>query len=109
MPLGGSINKNGVVAVQIMKIAFSFLLFNRTFDFKNMMLAILVSLISGIIVGTIPSGGFIGEMLIVSVFGFPTSLVPILVLMGTLTDPFTTMLSVTNQTSTAMVLSRLVE
>lgn len=109
MPLGGSINKNGVVAVQIMKIAFLFSMFHRTFDFKNMALAVIVAVVSGVIVGTIPSGGFIGEMFICSAFNFPTAVVPIIVIMGTLTDPFCTMTSVVSNTSTAMVVARLVD
>lgn len=109
MPLGGSINKNGVVSVQIMKIAFLFAMFHRTFDLKNMAMAVVVAVISGVIVGTIPSGGFIGEMFICSAFGFPTAVVPIIVIMGTLTDPFCTMNNVTSNPATAMVLARIVD
>lgn len=109
MPLGGSINKNGVVSVQIMKIAFLFAMFHRSFDLKNMALAVLVAVVSGVIVGTIPSGGFIGEMFICSAFNFPTAVVPIIVIMGTLTDPFCTMNNVTSNPATAMAVARVIE
>lgn len=109
MPLGGSINKNGVVSVQIMKIAFLFAMFHRSFDLKNMAMAVIVAVISGVIVGTIPSGGFIGEMFICSAFNFPTAVVPIIVIMGTLTDPFCTMNNVTSNPATAMLLARIID
>ncbi|WP_430611114.1 dicarboxylate/amino acid:cation symporter [Enterococcus sp. DIV0876] len=109
IPLGGSTHKNGVVSVQIMKIAFLFALYQRNFDLQQMLLAVLVAVISGIIVGTIPSGGFIGELFICTAFGFPTEAVPLIVIMGTLTDPFCTMINVTSDPAVSMVIARLID
>lgn len=109
IPLGGSTHKNGVVSVQIMKIAFLFAVFERSFGMKEMLTAIFVAVISGFIVGTIPSGGFIGEMFICTALGFPTDAIPIIVIMGTLTDPFCTMVNVTSDTAISMVIARLME
>ncbi|WP_071784183.1 dicarboxylate/amino acid:cation symporter [Paenibacillus antibioticophila] len=109
IPLGASVHKNGVVAVQIIKIVFLFGILNLTMGPADMATAIVVALISGIIVGTIPSGGFIGEMFICTAFGFPVEAVPILVIMGTITDPFCTMVNVTGDTAISMVISRIVE
>ncbi len=109
IPLGGSTHKNGVVSVQIMKIAFLFAVFERSFGMKEMLTAIFVAVISGIIVGTIPSGGFIGEMFICTALGFPTEAIPIIVIMGTLTDPFCTMVNVTSDPAISMVIARLME
>lgn len=109
IPLGGSAHKNGVVSVQIMKISFLFAAYGQVFELKDMALAIFVAIISGIIVGTIPSGGFIGEMFICTAFGFPTAAVPLLVIMGTLTDPFCTMINVTSDPAISMVIARLVD
>lgn len=109
IPLASSIHKDGVVIVQIMKIVFLFGILNINFTPDNIPKAILVALISGIIVGTIPSGGFIGEMFICTAFGLPTSVIPIIVIMGTITDPFCTSTSVTSQTSICMVMARLLE
>ncbi|MBO0993182.1 dicarboxylate/amino acid:cation symporter [Bacillus sp. SD088] len=109
IPLGGNTHKNGVVSVQIMKIAFLFAVFERSFGMKEMLVAIFVAVISGIIVGTIPSGGFIGEMFICTALGFPTEAIPIIVIMGTLTDPFCTMVNVTSDPAISMVITRLVE
>lgn len=109
IPLASSIHKDGVVIVQIMKIVFLFGILGLNFTPDNIPKAILVALISGIIVGTIPSGGFIGEMFICTAFGLPTSVIPIIVIMGTITDPFCTSTSVTSQTAICMVMARLLE
>lgn len=109
IPLGASMHKNGVVSVQIVKIAFLFGVFNMAMGPGDIAKAIIVALISGIIVGTIPSGGFIGEMFICTAFGFPTSVIPIIVIMGTLTDPFCTMNNVTGDPAMAMMVTRIVE
>lgn len=109
IPLGASMHKNGVVAVQIVKIAFLLGVFQMSFGPEEMLKAVLVAVISGVIVGTIPSGGFIGEMFICTAFGFPTSVIPVIVIMGTLTDPFCTMVSVTGDTALAMLVSKIVE
>lgn len=109
IPLGGSTHKNGVVSVQIMKIAFLFAIYQRNFGIQEMGMAVFVGVISGIIVGTIPSGGFIGELFICTAFGFPTEAVPLIVIMGTLTDPFCTMINVTSDSAISMVIARLVE
>ncbi|RPH29655.1 dicarboxylate/amino acid:cation symporter [Buttiauxella warmboldiae] len=109
IPLGGSVHKNGVVAVQIMKVAFLFAVFNRPFGIDAIGMAILVAMISGIIVGTIPSGGFIGEVLIATAFGFPPEVIPVIVIMGTISDSFCTMLNVTSDTAISMVIARMVE
>ena len=109
VPLAASTFKNGVVSVQIFKILFLLGVFHRDVDAKAILLAIAVALISGVIVGTIPSGGFIGEMFICSAFGFPTSVVPIIVVMGTLTDSFCTGTSITGAPASCMTIARIVE
>ncbi|WP_077610240.1 dicarboxylate/amino acid:cation symporter [Clostridium sp. Marseille-P2415] len=109
IPLGASMHKNGVVSVQIVKIAFLFGVFNMVMGPEDIVKAVIVALLSGIIVGTIPSGGFIGEIFICTAFGFPTSVIPVIVIMGTITDPFCTMNNVTGDTAMAMLITRIVE
>jgi Na+/H+-dicarboxylate symporter len=109
IPLAGLIHKDGVVIVQIMKIVFLFGALGLDFTASDAAKAVLVALISGMIVGTIPSGGFIGEMFICTTFGLPIEAVPILVIMGTITDPFCTTTSVTSQPAIAMVVAKLTE
>lgn len=109
VPLAASTFKNGVISVQVFKILFLLGVFDREINIQNILLTIAVALVSGIIVGTIPSGGFIGEMFICSAFGFPASVVPIIVVMGTLTDSFCTGTSITNAPASCMTIARIVE
>lgn len=109
IPLGASMHKNGVIAVQIVKIAFLLGVFHMEMGPQEIVKAVLVAVISGIIVGTIPSGGFIGEMFICTAFGFPTTVIPVIVIMGTLTDPFCTMVSVSGDPALAMLVAKIVE
>ena len=109
IPLGASTHKNGVVSVQMFKIIFLLAIFDRPIDLKAVLTALAVSVISGVIVGTIPSGGFIGELFIVNAFGLPLEVVPVIVIMGTLTDPLCTMNNVTGDPAIAMFITRLVE
>lgn len=45
---------------------------------KTLAIALVVSLLVGTVMGAIPGGGMIGEMLIVSLYGFPPEALPII-------------------------------
>jgi Na+/H+-dicarboxylate symporter len=59
--------------------------------------------------GAIPSGGMIGEMLILSVFGFPPEVLPIIAIISTIIDIPATLLNSTGNTVCGMMVSRLIE
>lgn len=59
--------------------------------------------------GAIPGGGMIGEMLIVSLYGFPPEALPIIAAISTIIDPPATMLNVTADNACAVITARLVE
>lgn len=68
-----------------------------------------VSFLVGAVMGAIPGGGMIGEMLILSVFGFPPEVLPIIAVISTIIDVPATLLNSTGNTVCAMMVSRLVE
>ena len=68
-----------------------------------------VSFLVGAVMGAIPSGGLIGEMLILAVFGFPPEVLPIIAVISTIIDAPATLLNSTGNTVCAMMVSRLVE
>jgi Na+/H+-dicarboxylate symporter len=72
-------------------------------------LIISVSLLVGAVMGAIPSGGMIGEMLILSLFGFPPEALPIIAAITTLIDPPATMLNASGDNVAGMMVSRMVE
>lgn len=52
----------------------------------HMLAVIAVAFLVGAVMGAIPSGGMIGEMLILSVFGFPPESLPIIAVISTIID-----------------------
>jgi len=110
IPLGANIHKDGSVVGGMLKVIFLFTLFQRDYHhFSQMILVIGVSLLVGIVIGSIPSGGLTAELLIISLFGFPIEMIPAIVVISTLIDIPATLLNSTGNTVCAMLVSRLVE
>ncbi len=110
IPLGANTHKDGSVFGGVIKIVFLFSLFGKDMTSLSSILAIIgVSFLVGAVMGAIPSGGLIGEMLILAVFGFPPEVLPIIAVISTIIDAPATLLNSTGNTVCAMMVSRLVE
>lgn len=110
IPLGAALHKDGSVMGGVIKIAFVFGIFGIDFTgVGTLSLVIGVALLVGIVMGAIPSGGMIGEMLILSLFGLPPEALPIIAAISTLIDPPATLLNASGDNVTAMMVSRWVE
>ena len=110
IPLGANLHKDGACIIQIIKIAFLCSIFGVPFATpKNILMAIVIAVIASVVMGGIPAGGYVAEIFIISAFGFPTVSIPIMVLIGTITDAPATAVNVTGDTGLAMVIARFVE
>lgn len=110
IPLGANTHKDGSVFGGVLKIVFLFSLFGKDMTTMSGIFSIIaVSFLVGAVMGAIPSGGMIGEMLILSVFGFPPEVLPIIAVISTIIDAPATLLNSTGNTVCAMLVSRLVE
>lgn len=110
IPLGANTHKDGSVFGGVLKVVFLFALFGKDMTSLTSILAILgVSFLVGAVMGAIPGGGMIGEMLILSVFGFPPEALPIIAVISTIIDAPATLLNSTGNTVCAMLVTRLVE
>lgn len=110
IPLGANLHKDGACMIEILKIALLCSLFHISFaDSRNLLLSILVSVVASIVEGAIPSGGYVAEIFIMSAFNFPKMAMPIMILLGTITDAPATLLNVTGDTGLAMLITRFVE
>ncbi|MEW9031350.1 MAG: dicarboxylate/amino acid:cation symporter [Planifilum fimeticola] len=110
IPLGATIHMDGSCISAILKISFLFGLFNIPFEGINTYLtAILIAVLSGVVMSGVTGGGFIGEMLIVTMYGFPAEALPILAVIGTLVDPPATMVNASGDTVASMLVSRFTE
>lgn len=110
IPLGVNTHKDGSVIGGVFKVVFLFGLFGM--DYKNipMLLSIMVvSLLVGAVMGAIPGGGMIGEMLILSIYGFPPAALPVIAVISTIIDAPATLLNASGNTVCAMVVARLVD
>ncbi|KGJ48283.1 sodium:proton antiporter [Clostridium sp. NCR] len=110
VPLGANIHKDGSVIGGVLKITFLMGIFGMDITNPSTLLSILVvSFLIGAVVGAIPGGGVIGEMLILSVFGFSPEMLPIITVLGTVIDAPATLLNSAGNTVCAMMVARLVE
>jgi Na+/H+-dicarboxylate symporter len=110
IPLGANTHKDGSVFGGIMKIVFLFSLFGKDMTSLSSILSILgVAFLVGAVMGAIPGGGMIGEMLILTVFGFPVEVLPVIAVISTIIDAPATLLNSTGNTVCAMMVTRLVE
>lgn len=75
---------------------------------KNILLSIVIAVVASVVMGGIPAGGYVAEIFIISAFGFPTVSIPIMVLIGTITDAPATVVNVTGDTGLAMIIARVV-
>ncbi|KTD17906.1 dicarboxylate/amino acid:cation symporter [Legionella jordanis] len=110
IPMGAMIHKDGSVLGAVVKIAFLFGLFHLDFSGVSVILtAVLISLLVGTVMGAIPSGGMLGELLILSVYGFPPSVLLAVATISILIDPLATMLNVTGDAVSSMMVARLLK
>ena len=110
LPIGATAHMEGSCLSGILKIAFLFGIFQLPFnDLGTMTTAVAVAVLSGVVLSGIPGGGLVGEMLIVSLYGFPPEAFPIIATIGFLVDPAATMVNATGDTCSALIITRLVE
>ncbi|MHC4130872.1 MAG: dicarboxylate/amino acid:cation symporter [Planctomycetota bacterium] len=110
LPIGATIHMDGSCLAAIMKIAVLFSLFGRDFSgLDTLASAVGVALLCGVVMSGIPGGGFLGEALIVSLYGFGPEALPIIAMLGTLVDPPATMINSSGDTVAAMITTRLLK
>ncbi|MDF2611531.1 MAG: putative rane protein [Lachnospiraceae bacterium] len=110
IPLGANTHKDGSVIGGVLKIVFLFGLFGKDIHNTPALLSILaVGFLVGAVMGAIPGGGMIGEMLILSVYGFPMEALPVIAIISTIIDAPATVLNSTGNTVCAMMVSRFVD
>lgn len=109
IPLGTVIHKDGTVLGAILKIAFLFGIYHTGFASATVIItALLVALLVGTVMGAIPSGGMLGEMLIISLYGFPPQALIIIAAISLIIDPLATMLNVMSNSVCSMLVARTV-
>ena len=110
LPLGATIHMDGSCLAAMLKIAFVFGVFDMDFTgIGTYATAIGICLLSGIVMSGIPGGGFMGELMIITLYGLPIEALPIITTIGVLVDPPATMINVTGDTVSSMLVTRNLE
>ena len=108
IPIGSTLHKNGSSMSSIIKIYVAFLIIGKDFfDPMNLLLALGITIFVSIVAGGIPNGGYIGEMLMISVYQLPVEAIPAVMIIGTLVDPLATVLNSTGDTVAAMFVTKI--
>jgi len=110
IPVGATIHMDGSCLSAILKITFLAGIFGMPFQgFEAYATAVGVAILSGTVMAGIPGGGFVGELLIATLYGFPPEALPVLAVLGTLVDPPATMVNSTGDTVCGMLIARILE
>lgn len=110
IPIGSTIHMEGSCLSAILKIAFLFAVFERDlFTPKALMIAVLIALLSGMVMSGIPSGGFLGELMIITMYGFPPAALPVISVIGTVVDPPATTVNAVGDNVSSMLVARVVD
>ncbi len=110
LPMGATMHMDGSCLSCIFKITVLSAIFGIPFEgLGTYAFAVLVAVFSATAISAVPGGGAVGEAMIVTMFGFPAEALPIVIMLGQLCDPITTMVNSTGDTVASMMVTRLLE
>ncbi len=109
LPIGATIHMDGSCLAAILKIAVLFALAGKPFEgIGTLTGAVGVALLCGVVMSGITGGGFLGEMLIVTLYGLNPEMLPIAATLGMLVDPPATMINASGDTVAAMLVTKFI-
>lgn len=111
IPLGAPLHKDGSAMSSIIKIAVMFAIFGKEFtEPSTLLLAVGITIIVSVVEGGIPNGGYIGEVLSITIYGFPMEqALPAAMIIGTLVDPMATLLNANGDLVSSLLITRISE
>ncbi|KPZ69409.1 C4-dicarboxylate transport protein [Shewanella sp. P1-14-1] len=107
LPLLVNLNKGGAAMITALKIVFIYSLLGMEFTSEVFMLTILISVLSAFVIGGVPGGAFLGEIFIVTTLGLPLEVIPILVILGAITDAASTVINVVHDLTATQIIERI--
>ncbi|MFO7570599.1 MAG: dicarboxylate/amino acid:cation symporter [Smithellaceae bacterium] len=107
IPIGATMHMEGSCLAAMLKIAFLFGVFQMPFSgIETLLTALGIALLTGVVVSGIPGGGTIGELLIISLYGFPPEAFPLITMIGTLVDAPATMVNAVGDNVASMLTAK---
>ena len=107
LPLLVNFNKGGASMTTALKIVFIYSLLGLEFTPEILAITLLISVLSAFIISGVPGGAFLGEIFIVTTLGLPIEVIPILVIIGAITDAPATVINVTHDLNATQIIERL--
>jgi Na+/H+-dicarboxylate symporter len=108
IPIGATIHMDGSCLAAMLKIAFLFGFYHMSFaGVETVATAVGVSILSGMVMSGIPGGGAAGEILIVTMYGFPLEALGLIIPIGQLVDPPATMVNAVGDNVASMLIARI--
>ncbi len=108
IPVGATLHMEGSCLAAVLKIAFLFGIFHMDFSgASTIFTAIGIGMLTGMVVSGIPGGGTIGELLIISLYGFPPEAFPLITVIGTLVDAPATMVNAVGDNVASILVARI--
>jgi Na+/H+-dicarboxylate symporter len=108
IPVGATVHMEGSCMAAVLKIAFLFGIFNMPFSgIETLLTGLGIGLLTGVVVSGIPGGGTIGELLIISFYGFPPEALPVIMMIGTLVDAPATMVNAIGDNVSSIQVARI--
>ncbi|MGE9515992.1 MAG: dicarboxylate/amino acid:cation symporter [Solitalea-like symbiont of Tyrophagus putrescentiae] len=108
IPFGATLHKDGSAIGAIAKIGLIFAILNKPIGtWEAIIIAIVIALVTVIVEGGIPNGGYIGEIFVVTAYGLPIELLSILMILSTLMDPILTLINSGGDTAAALLVNKL--
>ena len=108
IPIGATIHMDGSCLAAMLKIAFLFGFYHMSFaGVETVATAVGVSILSGMVMSGIPGGGAAGEVLIVTIYGFPPEALGLIIPIGQLVDPPATMVNAVGDNVASMLIARI--
>ena len=107
LPLLVNLNKGGASMITALKIIFIYSLLGLEFTHEIFAITILISVLSAFVIGGVPGGAFLGEIFIVTTLGLPLETIPILVIIGAVTDAPSTVINVVHDLNATQIIERI--
>ncbi|MCK8046529.1 dicarboxylate/amino acid:cation symporter [Shewanella sp. 1CM18E] len=107
LPLLVNLNKGGAAMTTALKIVFIYSILGLDFTADVFTLTVLISVLSAFVIGGVPGGAFLGEIFIVTTLGLPLEVIPILVIIGAVTDAPATVINVIHDLNATQIIERI--
>lgn len=108
VPVGATCHMDGACVATIYEIALCCALFNRPLrGLGDYAFALVIAVAGSVAVSSVPGGGAAMETMVISAFGFPPAVLPVLLMMTQLFDAGCTLINSCGDTVASMLVTRL--